>query len=64
MIYLLCFIGALNIVLLIEIIGLHMKEQEGRGLVISYGKTFLLYSILVVFLTLLVHLLVQSLGII
>jgi hypothetical protein len=64
MIYLLCLIGALNIVLLIEVVSLHTKEQEKRGLVISYGKTFLFYFIVVIVVGFFLYILIQYSGLI
>jgi hypothetical protein len=43
MIYLLCFMASLNVVLLIEQVYWHCRQQESEGKTIGYGRTFLFY---------------------
>jgi len=62
MIYLLCLIVALNIVLLIEVIGLHGREQEREGAVVNYSETFIILLAEVVIIGIVIYVIYWLVG--
>lgn len=55
MIYILCLIASLNIVLLIETVLWHVREQEIEGKTIGYGRTFIFYLAEVIVIALVIY---------